>query len=165
MSQLGQRVCHSKYLSRGTKVEVFKRLVLPVLLYGCETWTLKEALKRRLDSFGTSSLRKILGYRWYEFMSNDRLLEETSMKNISELVFERRMSMFGHAARLSPNDPAHRILSCGNPPGWKRGRGRPPNQCCHLGGTKAPPKKIFVKLRTPEKSSSFCKKFYCLVVM
>ena len=49
------------------------------------------------------------------------------MKNISELVFERQMSMFGYAARFSPNDPAHRIISCGNPPGWKRGRGRPPN--------------------------------------
>ena len=102
MSQLGQRVWRSKYLSRGIKVDVFKRLVLPVLLYGCETWTLTDVLKRRLDSFGTSSLRRILGYRWYDFKSNDRLLEETSMKNISELVFDRQMSMFGHAARLSP---------------------------------------------------------------
>ena len=126
MSQLGQRVWRSKYLSRGTKVEVFKRLVLPVLLYGCEAWTLTDDLRRRLDSFGTSSLRRILGYRWYDFVSNDRLLEETSMKNISQLIFERQMSMFGHVARFPPNDPAHRILSCGNPLGWKRGRGRPP---------------------------------------
>ena len=113
-------------MSRGTKVEVFKRLVLPVLLYGCEAWTLTDDLRRRLDSFGTSSLRRILGYRWYDFVSNDRLLEETSMKNISQLIFERQMSMFGHVARFPPNDPAHRILSCGNPLGWKRGRGRPP---------------------------------------
>ena len=48
------------------------------------------------------------------------------MKNISQLIFERQMSMFGHVARFPPNDPAHRILSCGNPLGWKRGRGRPP---------------------------------------
>ena len=50
------------------------------------------------------------------------------MKNISVLlVFERQMSMFGHVAtaRLSSNNPAHRILSCGNPPGRKRDRGRP----------------------------------------
>ena len=43
-----------------------------------QTWTLTDDLKRRLDSFGTGSLRKILGYQW--FKSNDRLLEETSMK-------------------------------------------------------------------------------------
>ena len=115
MSWLGQRVWHLKYLSRRTKVEVFKRLVLPVLLYGCEAWTLTDDLKRRLDSFGTSSLRRILGYRWCDFMYNDRLLEETSMKNISELIFELQMSMFGHVATLSFDDPAHRILSCANP--------------------------------------------------
>ena len=40
MYQLGQRMWHLKYLSRRTKVDVFKRLVLPALLYGCETWTL-----------------------------------------------------------------------------------------------------------------------------
>ena len=80
MSQPGQRVWQSKYLSRGIKVEVFKRLVLPGLLYGCEAWTLTYDLKRRLDSFGTSSLRRILGYRWFDFMPNDRILEETSMK-------------------------------------------------------------------------------------
>ena len=57
-------------------------------------------MKRRLDSFGTSSLRRILGYRWTDFVSNDRLLEETSMKKISELIFERQMSMFGHVAMV-----------------------------------------------------------------
>jgi hypothetical protein len=113
---VGQRVWRSKYLSRGTKVEVFKRLVLLVLLYGCETWTLTD------DSSGRSSLRRILGYRRYNFKSNDRLLEKTSMKHISELVFEREMAMFSHVARLSPNDPAHRIHSCCNLPGWRRGR-------------------------------------------
>ena len=61
ISKLEQRVWHSKNLSRGTKVEVFKRLVLPVLLYGCETWTLTDDLKRRLDSYGSSSLTNILG--------------------------------------------------------------------------------------------------------
>ena len=45
----------------------------------CEAWTLTDDLKRRLDSFGTSSLRRVLGYRWTDFVSNDRLLEETSM--------------------------------------------------------------------------------------
>lgn len=39
--------------------------------------------------------------------SNDRLLEDTSMKNISKLAFERQVSMFGHVPRLSSNNPTH----------------------------------------------------------
>ena len=48
------------------------------------------------------------------------------MKNISELVFERQILLFGHVASLSSNDHAHKILSSGNPLGKKRGRGRLP---------------------------------------
>ena len=125
MSSLGGRIWCSKYLSRGTKAEVFKRLVLPVLLYGCETWTLTATMRARLDSFGTKNLRRIFGYRWYDKVSNQRLLEEASLDNISTIVLRRQLSMFGHVARLPAVDPAHRVLSCGNPPSWRRGRGRP----------------------------------------
>ena len=48
------------YLCGRTKVHVFRSLVLPVLLYGCETWTLTKDLRRRLNSFGTRSLRESL---------------------------------------------------------------------------------------------------------
>ena len=47
------------------------------------------------------------------------------MTNISKLVIERQMSMFGHVARLTPEDLDHRILSCGNPQMWSRRRERP----------------------------------------
>ena len=127
MSALGVRVWRSRHLSRMTKVEVFKRLVLPVLLYGCETWTLTEKLRARLDAFGTINLRRILGYKWNDFIPNKQVLQESSMINISKLVLERQKSMFGHVARFPNGDPAHQILSCGNPPLWKRGRGRPPH--------------------------------------
>ena len=125
MSSLGDQIWCSKYLSRGTKVEVFKRLVLPVLLYGCKTWTLTAATRARLDAFGTKNLRRIFGYRWYDKVPNQRLLEEASLDNISTIVLRRQLSMFGHVARLPAADPAHRILSCENPPSWKRKRGKP----------------------------------------
>ena len=57
MSSLGDNVWGSRYLSRTTKVEVFKRLVLPVLLYGCETWTLTSTMRAGL----TRSGQKIYG--------------------------------------------------------------------------------------------------------
>ena len=120
-----KRVWRSRHLSRKTKVEVFKRLVLPSLLYGCESWTLTAKLRARLDSFGTANLRMILGYKWFDFVSNNRVLQMTSMSKISDMVTERQMSMFGHVARLSREDPVHRIISCSNPSGLKRRPGRP----------------------------------------
>ncbi len=108
------KIWRSRHLPRGTKVEVFKRLVVPSLLYGCEAWTLTSRLKARLNSFGTANLRRILGYKWFDFISNERVLQLTSMKYISDMVTERQMSMFGHVARLSPDDPVHRIISCPN---------------------------------------------------
>ncbi len=125
MFSLGDRIWRSRYLSRRFKIGVFRQLVLPVLLYGCEAWTLTSSLRSRLDSFGTGSLRKILGYRWYDFVPNQRLLQETGMVNISRLILERQLSMFGHVARLPEGDPVHRILACPDPSGWARKRGRP----------------------------------------
>ena len=74
MYSLDHGVWHCWYLCGRTKVRVFRSLVLPVLLYGCETWSLTKDLRRRLNSFGTRSLRRILGNRWSDFVSNKRLL-------------------------------------------------------------------------------------------
>ena len=70
MNSLDEGVWRCRYLCKRTKVRVFRSLVLPVLLYFCETWTLTAELRRRLNSFGTMSLRRILGYRWHDYMSN-----------------------------------------------------------------------------------------------
>ena len=57
MDSLDNGVWHCRYLCGRTKVRVFRSLVLPVLLYGCETWTLTRDLRWRLNSFGIRSLR------------------------------------------------------------------------------------------------------------
>ena len=77
---------HGVYLCRRTKVRVFRSLVLPVLLYGCETCTLTRDLRPRLNSFGTRSLQRILGYRWSDFVFNERLLREIEMRFVSCIV-------------------------------------------------------------------------------
>ena len=61
MASLDHGVWHYQYLCRMTKVRVFRSLVLPVLFYRCENWTLTRDLRWRLNSFGTRSLRRILG--------------------------------------------------------------------------------------------------------
>ena len=83
MDSLDHGVWHCHYLCEKTKVRLFRSLVLPVLLYGCETWTLTRDLRGRHNSFGTRSLWRILGYRWLDFVSNERLLRETQMRFVT----------------------------------------------------------------------------------
>ena len=75
-----------QYLCGRTQVRVFGSLVLPVFLYGCETLTLTKDLRQRLNSFGTRSLRRILGYCWSDYVSNERLLRETQMRFVTCIV-------------------------------------------------------------------------------
>ena len=125
MDSLDKGVWRCRYLCRGTKIRVFRSLVLPVLLYGCETWTLTSELKNRLNVFGTRSLRRILGYRWSDFVSNDRVLREARMRCISCIITQRQLQLYGHVARFPGNDPAAQILSAQEPVQWTRLRGRP----------------------------------------
>ena len=125
MDSLNSSIWRCRYLCRRTKIRVFKTLVLPVLLYGCETWTLNADLKRRIDVFGTRCLRRIMGYRWDDFVSNQRLLHETESRPITSIVRQRQLRLYGHVARLPEADPSHQVLSLTDNPGWRRPRGRP----------------------------------------
>ena len=125
MDSLDHGVWRCRYLCGRTKVRVFRSLVLPIMLYGCETWTLTKNLRRRLNSFGTRSLQKILGYHWSDFVSNEELLRETQMRFVSCIVRERQLRLYGNVARFPDADPAHQILSARDPHEWRRPVSRP----------------------------------------
>ncbi len=127
MDSLNTSIWLCRYLCRRTKLRIFKSLVLPALLYGCETWTLSGDLERRLNVFRTKCLRRIMGHRWNDFVSNQRLLHETESRPVTSIVRERQLRLYGHVTRLPDVDPAHRILSVRDDPGWRRPRGRPRN--------------------------------------
>ena len=99
--------------------------MLPVLLYGCETWTLTKDLRRRLNSFGTRSLRRILGSHWSDFVSNERLPRETQMRFVTCIVRERQLRLYGHVARFPDADPSHQIPSARESCEWRRPMGQP----------------------------------------
>ena len=99
--------------------------MLPVLLYGCETWTLTMDLRRRHNSFGTRSLRRTLGYHWSDFVSNERLLRETQTRFVTCIVRERQLWLYGHLACFPDTDPDHQIFSVRESPEWRRLIGRP----------------------------------------
>jgi len=87
-------------------VIVFKSsaYIVPVLMYGCETWATTKYLLSRLDAFDTWALRKIL-----------------------RIPYNRRLPLFGHIACTSPREDHHRALAAcirQVPPDWKRPAGR-----------------------------------------
>ncbi len=127
MDSLNTSIWRCRYLCRRTKLHIFKTLVLPVLLYGCELWTLNSDLERRLNVFGTKRFRRIMGYRWQDFVSNQRLLHETESRPVISIVRERQLQLYGRVARLPDVDPAHRVLSVRDNPLCRRPIGYPRN--------------------------------------
>ena len=64
-------------LALPTKVRLFNTYVLPVLLYGSETWTISATDQLRLDAFGTKCLRSICGIKWSDFVTNEEVYKRT----------------------------------------------------------------------------------------
>ena len=142
MNQLG-RVWRQRNLCLITKLRLYETCVLSVLLYCAETWTLLKADIDRLQAFHMRSLRRILGIRWFDFVTNAEVKDRTRLEDIEPRIRRRRLALFGHVARMQPGVPVHDALwtalgvCCGNAPelGWKRPRGAPgPHGLSSCGG-------------------------------
>ena len=125
MKSLDKNVWRSRYLSRRTMVHVFRSPVMPVLIYSCKASTLTADLRRRLDSFATTSFCRILGYRWQNRVSNQEVPSRVRMSRVTCLMRERRLRFYGHVVCFPMDDLAHRILNAKDPAEWNRRRGRP----------------------------------------
>ena len=126
MNSLNRSVWRCRYLCRRTKIRLFRALVLPVLLYGSETWSIGARERGRLNSFSTRALRRIMGYRWDDFVTNERVLREAGMSQVTCMIRQRQLRLFGHVARFPESDPVSRVISQRISPAWRRPRGRPP---------------------------------------
>ena len=98
--------------------------MLPVLLYGSDTWTLRDALSKKLDAFGTKSLRYILGISWKEKVTNKKLLARTRLEPVTTLIKRSQLGLFGHVARMADDQPPRRVLLAREGKDWRRPRGR-----------------------------------------
>ena len=103
--------------------------ILPVVLYGCETWSLPLREERRLRVFENRVLRRVFGPRRDEVtgewrkLHNEELNDLYSLPNIVRVVKSRRMRWAGHVARMGEDRDVHKVL-VGKPEG-KRTLGRP----------------------------------------
>ena len=127
------RVWKLPRLQLRTKMRLYTTLVIPVLLYASETWTLTKADMTHMQAFHMRCQRQILGIRWQDKVKNTEIQRRTGLSHIGTLIQARRHSFFGHIVRMNQKAPAHIIAKlCHDismrrriPEGWKRPRGRP----------------------------------------
>jgi hypothetical protein len=121
--------CRPGLLSKNTKIRVYRTIILPVVLYGCEIWSFTLREEKRLRVFENRVLRRIFGSKREEAagewrrLHNEELNDLYSSPNIIRVIKSRRMRLAGHVARMGGKRGAYRIL-LGRPDG-RRPRGRP----------------------------------------
>ena len=83
-----------------TKVHLIKAMVFPVVMYGCESWTVKKAECRRIDAFELWCWRRLLWVPWTARRSNQSLLKETGSEcSLEGLMLRLKLQYFGHLMR------------------------------------------------------------------
>ena len=90
-------ILKSRDLSLPTKVCLVKAMVFPVVMYGCESWTIKKAECQRIDAFELWCWRKLLRVPWTARRSNQSILKEISLEYSMEgLMLKLKLQYFGH---------------------------------------------------------------------
>jgi hypothetical protein len=117
-----------RLISKNLKIKIYRTVILPVVLYGCETWSLTLRYEHRLRVFENRVLRRIFGPKRKEDASwrklhNDELHNLYSSTNIVRVIKPRRLRWAGHVVRMGEGRGVHRVL-VGKPEG-KRPLGRP----------------------------------------
>ena len=105
-----------------TKVSLVKAMVFPVVMYGCESWTMKKAERRKIDGFELWCWRRLLRVPWTARRSNQSILKEISPTcSLEGLMLKLKLQYFGHLIwRL---DSLEKTLMLGGI-GGRRRRGR-----------------------------------------
>ena len=106
-----------------TKVRLVKAMVFPVVMYGCDIWTIKKAEHRRIDAFELWCWRRFLRVPWTARRSNQSILKEISPEySLEGLMLKLKLQYFGHLMRRA--DSFEKTLLLGKIEGRRRGDDR-----------------------------------------
>ena len=90
-------ILKSKDITLSTKVHLIKAMVFPVVMYGCESWTIKKAECKRIDAFEVWCWRRLLRVPWTARRSNQSILKEISPEySLEGLMLRLKLQYFGH---------------------------------------------------------------------
>ena len=102
-----------------TKVRLMKAMVFPVVMYGCESWMMKKAERRRIDAFELWCWRRLLRVLWTARRSNQSILKEISPQySLEGLILKLKLQYFGHLMRRA--DSFEKTLMLGKIEGERR---------------------------------------------
>ena len=115
-------ILKSRDITLPTKVCLVKAMVFPVVMYGCESWTVKKAERRRIDAYQLLCWRRLLRVPWTARRSNQSILKEISPGcSLEGLMLKLKLQYFGHLMRGV--DSFEKTLMLGGIEGRRR-RGR-----------------------------------------
>ena len=115
-------ILKSRDITLLTKVRLVKTMVFPLVMYGCEIWTVKKAEQRRIDAFELWCWRRLLRGPWTAKRSNQSILREISPRCFLEgMMLKLKLQYFGHLMRRV--DSLEKTLVLGGI-GGRRRRGR-----------------------------------------
>ena len=93
-------ILKSRDITLPTKVHLVKAMIFPVVMYGCESWTVKKAEHQRIDAFELWCWRRLLRVPWTERRFNQSILKEISPGcSLEGLMLKLKLQYFGHLMR------------------------------------------------------------------
>ena len=115
-------ILKSRDITLSTNVHLIRSMVLPIVMYGCESWTIKKAEHRRTDAFELWWWRRLLRVPWTARRSNQSILKEISPGcSLEGLMLKLKLQYFGYLMRRA--DSFEKIMMLGKIEGRRR-RGR-----------------------------------------
>ena len=117
-----ESILKSRDITLSTKVHLVKAMVFPVVMHGCESWTINKAERRRIDAFELWCWRRLLRVPWTARRSNQPILKEISPGcSLEGLILKLNLQYFGHL--MQSTDSLEKTLMLGKIEGRRR-RGR-----------------------------------------
>ena len=89
-------ILKSRDITLPTKVHLVKAMVFPVVIYGCEGWTIKKAERQRIDAFELWCWRRLLRVPWTARRSDQSILREISPEYLEGLMLKLKLQYFSH---------------------------------------------------------------------
>ena len=112
-------ILKSRDITLPTKIRLVKAMAFPLVMYGCERWTIKKAERWRIDAFELWCWRRLLRVPWTAWRSNQSILKELSPEySLEGLMLKLKLQYFGHL--MQRTDSLEKTLMLGKTEGGRR---------------------------------------------